>query len=98
PAGVDAGRLEDGAPAQEGVVVRGEDRLSRVDDPAPGDGDGAHFHHASARSGRAFTHDSSISASASEPQTIPPPTQRWIAPSTTAKVRIVRARPRSPFA
>ena len=32
-----------------------------------------------ASSGRALTHDSSISASGSESQTMPPPTQRWIA-------------------
>ena len=50
-----------------------------------------------ARSGRAFTHDSSISASGSESQTMPPPTQRWIRPSATANVRIVSARSRSPF-
>ena len=47
--------------------------------------------------GRAFVHDSSISASGSESQTTPPPTQRWIRPSATAKVRIVSARSRSPL-
>ena len=50
-----------------------------------------------ASSGRAFTHDSSISASGSESQTIPPPTQRWMRPSAIAKVRIVSARSKSPF-
>ena len=50
-----------------------------------------------ARSGRAFTHDSSISAAGSESHTMPPPTQRWIWPSATANVRIVRARSRSPL-
>ena len=33
-----------------------------------------------ASSGAAFVHDSSISASGSESQTMPPPTQRWIRP------------------
>ena len=45
-----------------------------------------------------MTHDSSISASGSESQTIPPPTQRWIRPSATANVRIVSASSKSPFA
>ena len=49
------------------------------------------------RSGLAFTHDSSISAAGSESHTIPPPTQRWIRPSATAKVRIVSASSKSPF-
>ena len=51
-----------------------------------------------ASSGRALTHDSSISASGSESQTIPPPTQRWMRPSAIANVRIVSARSKSPFA
>src|SRR5581483_9087101 len=48
-------------------------------------------------SGRAFTHDSSISACGSDSQTMPPPTQRWMRPSATANVRIVNARSKSPF-
>ena len=44
-----------------------------------------------------MTHDSSISASGSESQTIPPPTQRWTRPSATASVRIVSASSKSPF-
>ena len=98
PAAVDVRRLEDGAAAKERIVVRGEHRLVRLDEPASGHRNRADVHHASASNGRAFTHDSSISASASESQTIPPPTQRWISPSTTANVRIVSARSRSPFA
>ena len=54
-------------------------------------------HRSAARSGRAFTHDSSISASGSESQTIPPPTQRWTRPAATANVRIVSASSKSPF-
>ena len=98
PAVVDARRLEHGATAEQRLVVGGEDRLVRIDEAAAGDRHRAHVHQARASSGRALTHDSSISASASESQTIPPPTQRWILPSVTAKVRIVRARSRSPFA
>ncbi len=98
PAAVHADRLEDRAPAQQRLVVGGEHRLARVDQTRAGDCDGANVHQASASSGRAFTHDSSISSSASESQTMPPPTQRWIAPSTIANVRIVSARSRSPFA
>ena len=50
-----------------------------------------------ASSGRAFTQDSSISSAGSESHTMPPPTQRWIRPSATAKVRMVSARSKSPF-
>ena len=48
-------------------------------------------------SGRAFVHDSSTSVAESESQTMPPPTQRWIVSSATAKVRMVSARSKSPF-
>ena len=51
--------------------------LRRIDQPDALDGDGRQRHACTAASsGRAFTHDSSISASGSESQTIPPPTQR----------------------
>ena len=88
--------------AKERLVVGVEDRRGRVDEPAPPT--------AAARSavmrapgcrprraaGCALTHDSSISASGSESQTIPPPTQRWTRPSATASVRIVSASSKSP--
>ena len=104
PAAVDADRLERGAAAKQRVVVGAEDRLARIDEPAAGDRDGEQRRHAGTRpptaasSGRALTHDSSISASGSESQTMPPPTQRWIHPSAIANVRIVRASSKSPFA
>src|SRR4029079_9811546 len=94
---VGAHGLERNAAAQERLVVCPEDGLARVDEPAPRDRDRVQRHTA-ARSGRAFTHDSSISASGSESQTMPPPTQRWIVPSATANVRMVRAKSKSPFA
>ena len=83
-----------------------EDRLVGIDDPAPPDGQGEKRHPATgvstgaptaASSGRAFTQDSSISASGSESHTMPPPTHRLMRPSATAKVRIVSAKSRSPF-
>ena len=103
---VDTRRLESGAPAQERLVVGEQDGLVHRDEAAP-----AHRHSEQAQrrtasrsgapiassSGRALTSDSSISASGSESQTIPPPTQRWIRSSATANVLIVRARSRSPF-
>ena len=46
PTSVDAGRLEHGAPAQKRLVVGGEDRLVRVDEPPPSDGDGKYVHQA----------------------------------------------------
>ena len=100
---VGAHRLERRASAQQRLVVRAKDRRLRVDEAAPGDRHGEQAQTATlpltaARSGRAFTHDSSISASGSESQTIPPPTQRWIRPSATANVRIVSASSKSPFA
>src|SRR5262245_38136710 len=97
-AAVHARRLEHGPPSQERFVIGREDRRVRIDQAASRNGYGLHLHQARASSGRAFTQDSSISASGSESQTMPPPTQRWISPSTTAKVRIVSARSRSPFA
>ncbi len=105
PAAVHANRLERRAAAEERVVVGVEDRLGRIDEPTTGDRDGEQRHrHAGTRpptaasSGRALTHDSSISASGSESQTIPPPTHRWIHPSAIANVRIVSASSKSPFA
>ena len=81
PAAVHANRLERGAAAKERIVVGPEDRLGRVDEPATRDRGGEQGHAGTrpptaARSGRALTHDSSISASGSESQTTPPPTQR----------------------
>ena len=69
----------------------------RIDEPAARDRDGEEVHTA-ASSGRALTHDSSISAAGSESHTMPPPTHRWMAPSAIANVRMVSARSRSPFA
>ena len=85
PAAVDAQRLERRAAAQERLVAGAEDRLGRIDQPAPGNGDREQRHAATspptaARSGRALTHDSSISASGSESHTMPPPTQRCTRP------------------
>src|SRR5688572_21120234 len=102
---IDADRLERAAAAHQRLVVGEEHGLGRIDDAAA-----AHSHREetqratastgapiAASSGRAFVHDSSISASGSESQTIPPPTQRWIRPSATANVRIVSASSRSPL-
>ena len=102
PPAVDPRRLERGAPAQQRLVARAEDRRVRIDEPAPATATASSFHAATspptaASSGRALTQDSSISASASESQTIPPPTQRCTRPSATANVRIVSARSKSPF-
>src|SRR5215468_1747887 len=94
---IDARRLEYGPASKERLVVGRENRRLRVEESASCDGDSEDVHTA-ARSGRAFTHDSSTSAAGSDSQTIPPPTQRWIEPSTIAKVRMVRARSRSPLA
>ena len=74
-AAVHAERLEDRSPAQERIVAGTEDRLARVDEAAAGNRDREQIH-ATARSGRAFTHDSSISAAGSESHVMPPPTQR----------------------
>ena len=74
-AAVHAGRLEDRSPPQEHVVTSIEHGLARIDEAAAGDGNCEQIH-ATARRGRALTHDSSISASASEPHVMPPPTQR----------------------
>ena len=103
PAVVDPERLERRAAAQERFVVRAEDGRAGIDQPATGDGDREQRHAGTRpptarRSGRALTQDSSISASGSESQTMPPPTQRWMRPSATAKVLIVSARSKSPFA
>ena len=100
-------RLEHGAAAQEALVVGVNRRPVDRERPAPSawtatsviarttaSGNGAPI---AASSGRALTHDSSISSTGSESQTIPPPTQRWMRPSATANVRIVSARSRSPF-
>jgi hypothetical protein len=85
PPAVDADRLEGGAPTEEGLVVGMERGLARVDEAAPSDRKRENAHVATGsgtrpptalRSGRAFTHDSSISASGSESHTMPPPTQR----------------------
>src|SRR5471032_2977442 len=95
--------LESGGAAKERLVVAKEHRLAGIDKPAPCDAGRQQGHRSTpalpieASNGRALTHDSSISASGSESQTIPPPTQRWICPSAIANVRIVRARSRSPF-
>ena len=103
---VDTRRLEGGASPDQTLVVRMEDGLVRIDDAAASDRDGEQCHASAgsgngapiaARRGRAFTQDSSISASVSESQTMPPPTQRWIRPSAIANVRIVSARSKSPF-
>ncbi len=80
-AAVDAQRLERSAATQQRLVVRQEHRRARIDEPAAGDSCEEQRHAGTgaptaARSGRAFVHDSSISASGSESQTIPPPTQR----------------------
>src|SRR5262245_62534771 len=99
-------RLERGAAAQERLVVGEQDRLVDRDEATAPDRHCEQAHRATgsasgapiaSSSGRALTSDSSISASGSESHTIPPPTQRWIRPSATAKVRIVSARSRSPF-
>jgi len=102
---VHAQGLEDRASAQHPFVVDTEHRLVDRHDAATelGERDERHETGAAsgapiaASSGRALTHDSSTSSEGSESQTMPPPTQRWIAPSTTANVRIVRARSTSPF-
>src|SRR5581483_912419 len=99
---VHAHRLERGTAAKERLVVGAEHRLARIDETAAGDCDGEQRHAGTspptaARSGRAFTHDSSTSASGSESQTTPPPTHRWMRPSATANVRIVNESSKSPF-
>ena len=53
PAVVDACRLEDGAAAQQRLVVGGEHRLARIEEAPTCDRDCAHVHHASASNGRA---------------------------------------------
>ena len=72
PAAVDADGLERRAAAQERLVVGVQNGLAGVDEPAPADGERQECHVATAsgtglptaaRSGRAFTQDSSISAS-----------------------------------
>jgi len=92
---VDPQRLEDGASAQHAFVVGAKHRLAGRYDAA------AELRKReqaqTAISGRAFTHDSSISSVGTESQTMPPPTQRWISPSVIANVRIVSARSRSPL-
>ena len=99
----DSHRLERGRAAQQRLVVGEEDRLGGIDEPPARDRGGEQLHTGTRpptapRSGRAFTHDSSISASGSESQTMPPPTQRWMRPSATASVRIVSASSKSPSA
>ena len=78
-AAVDAEGLERRTAAQERLVVGAEDRLVRVDEAAAADGEREQAHALAAASsgapiaassGRAFVHDSSISASGSESQTI----------------------------
>ncbi len=107
PSAVDPERLEGRLASQQRQVVGVQDRLVRVDDPAAGDrqreqrhagsGSGA----ASARSRRGAAVPSPTTPRSpppgSESHTMPPPTQRWMRPSATAKVRIVRASSRSPF-
>ena len=75
---VDAQRLERGAAAQQRVVVGAQDRRVGRDDAAPRDREPEQRHAGcstslptACRSGRAFTHDSSISAAGSESQTMP---------------------------
>src|SRR5207253_432943 len=106
PAAVDADGLEGRAAAEESLVVRVHDRSVWIDHAAAGHGEREQRHRIAASvrgapiaatSGRSLTHDSSISSSGSESQTIPPPTQTWMRPSTTAKVRIVSASSKSPF-
>jgi hypothetical protein len=102
---VDPHGLEGAAAAHERLVVDVHDGLARVDEPSPGDRDSenhtvtgsASGAPIAASNGRALTHDSSTSSSGSESQTMPPPTQRWMRPSTTANVRMVNARSKSPF-
>ena len=105
-AAVHAQRLEGRTAAEEPLVVGADDRLGRIDEPAARDGEreDAHVRAASgsrepiaSSSGRALTHDSSTSVAGSESQTMPPPTQRWIAPSAIANVLIVSARSKSPL-
>src|SRR5439155_26639920 len=98
----DTERLERSRAAYDRLVVGKEDGLCRVDDTATCDGECEQAHTRTSdpiasSSGRALTHDSSISSSGSESQTMPPPTQRWMPPSATAKVRIVSASSKSPF-
>src|SRR6476661_2497697 len=107
PAAVDARRLERRTPAEKTLVVGEDDRLVRVDDTASRNcerdqqardaSSAGTVEPIAVSSGAAFVHDSSISSSGSESQTMPPPTQRWMRPSATAKVRIVSASSRSPF-
>ncbi len=78
---VDPDRLECRAAPQQRLVIRGEHGLVDRDQTPACDRDSQERHAGTrpptaARSGRALTHDSSISASGSESQTIPPPTQR----------------------
>src|SRR5829696_6707053 len=103
---VDARRLEGRPAPNQALVVGMEDGLLRSDNAAASDRDGEQRHASAgsgtgapiaARRGRAFTQDSSISASVSESQTMPPPTQRWMRPSATANVLIVSVRSKSPF-
>src|SRR5262245_49808188 len=106
PATVDAQGLEGGTASEKRVVVRPQHRLVRGHESAPPDGQREQGHRqagsgsgapTASASGRALTQDSSISASGRESQTTPPPAQRWTRPAAAAKVRIVRARSRSPF-
>ena len=84
PTAVDADRLEGRAAAQESLVVGVDDGSVWIDDAAAGHGEREQRHRIAASvsgapiaasSGRSLTHDSSISSSGSESQTIPPPTQ-----------------------
>src|SRR5260370_35886049 len=97
PAVIHAQCLERGASPEQRFVVGTEHRLAHVDEAATRHGDREDVHALAASRGRAFTHDSSTSASGSESHTIPPPTQRWSAPSTAAKGRPVGARTGTPI-
>jgi len=77
--------LERSSPPKQRLVVRPDDRLGRIDEPAARHSEGKNAHARivsgtcepmDASSGRAFVHDSSTSVAGSESQTMPPPTQR----------------------
>ena len=81
---VDPKRLEGGATAEQRLVVGTDDRVTGIHEAAAGyRSEQAHRVPVDtstlgpiASRGRAFVHDSSISASGSESHTMPPPTQR----------------------
>src|SRR5262249_11701095 len=97
-----ANGLEGGRTAEKRLVVWVEHRGRGVDEADARDRRGEEGRHAgtrlptAARSGLAFTQDSSTPPPGSESKTIPPPTERWTRPAATASVLIVRARSKSP--